>query len=140
MKCWRGLPTRDNGSTIIERRRQVMTTKLIRISEFLAERDKPEALKVLNEMDKDMADQIINFILGMIIIETRIMLGLEDVEIDDDFEAPLYTEIQKVYKEYYNNCFFCEPHAEFKGGETEICILCHKKIVEYIEFKYGDGK
>jgi len=132
----------ENGCLACGFREEKTTTKLIDINRVLAERHMPEALKALNDMDKDLSENIINFIIGMIVSETRIALGLEEASLflDDDWETPFYDVIKTVYKEYYNNCFFCDPEVEFSGKETEICIICHKKLVEYLEYKYGDKK
>jgi len=101
---------------------------VIDLEKILKEKQLPRPLKLLKEMDPADANEIVGFILGVIVAETRFWLGLED----GDLEEPVfYDKIEAVYKEYWGKCYFCNPHAEL-DDDSELCIVCHKKLIDFM--------
>jgi hypothetical protein len=106
---------------------------IIDIKEELAKRNMPRPLKVLNDLPSEDADNIVRFILEMVIADVRCGLGL--MYCDEDHPLHFFNEIHQVYKEYYGGCFFCDSEIHELDEKSEICIICHKKLVDFLELR-----
>lgn len=94
-------------------------------------KDLPRALKILKSLPKEDANEIISFITSVIVAETRYWLGLHD---EGPEEPIFYQHIHAAYQESYKNCCFCDPDLSV-GKDSEICIVCHKKIIDLMELR-----
>ncbi len=106
---------------------------IIDIKEKLVKRNLPRPLQVLSNMPSEDADDIIQFILNVIVGKVRIGLGLIDTS--EDYPLKFFDEIHKVYKEYYGGCYFCDNEIDEIDENSEICIICHRKLVNLLEFR-----
>ena len=86
----------------------------------------------MNAMPKDDANEIVQIIMEVILKEVRVGLGLSP----GPDELKFFELVNDIYKEYYGRCFFCDIEVE---DPSHICIIHHKKLVEYLS-KYEGGE
>lgn len=91
---------------------------------------------LLASVPSEEAEETIRFIIDYIIEETKVGLGL--VEVEGDIKTPIFDKIDDVYREASRkrNCYFCsgtdiDPNADEFGPDTHVCMHCTLKLANY---------
>jgi len=118
-----------------------MTQKTINITEYLMKgkiyRDYKKAVKAV---DPKHLDAIITFTLRAIELDCEIGLALGEYADEKylDIDTPLFDEIDRMYQQAAEGCYFCDssvdPNEEEFSSETPLCFMCRLKLSKIAEY------
>jgi len=115
--------------------------KLIDITEILKDCPKSNVVEEMQEAvaDLDVDDKTLNKIKDYIVAELKIMLGMSelDEEVIESIDPVFFDEIQDVYDQSNDHCYFCSPMAdpndEEYGEFRRACPICTMKLKSFMK-------
>jgi len=93
-------------------------------------------LDIIRQLSDKDADDVVNAVLGILLLECEIGLGISDYDLDE--ELKFFDAIDKVYQQAAGNCYFCnketDPNAKQFTRETRLCTDCQLKLANIMQF------
>lgn len=120
-------------------------SKIINFKSYLKEKETVikdkwywEGVEAFNSVDESISDAIVIFAVRCILaeVEAGLMLGEFADEKYIDLETPLFDEIDALYQESAEGCYFCDENVDPNDEEfnqfTQLCLTCQLKVANIV--------